>query len=177
MLFYKNSTVFCSRIYLQQILVPRSIFTMFQVFERRHIEGCCDWGGCWAHGVRMAADGLSRQLLKWAVERQKYNVFRGSPSFEPIYTWFNSKSLCLSSCHVPHRWVFFLIEHKIHLGKCTHLLSVDFILNKKRNTKHLILIVFTYLHKILSRWLNSNAQTWITRNLETYFYWGDQIKQ
>lgn len=31
MLFYKNSTVFCSRIYLQQILVPRSIFTIFQV--------------------------------------------------------------------------------------------------------------------------------------------------
>lgn len=51
----------------------------------------------------MAADDLSWQLLKWAVERQKYNVFSGSPSFEPIYTWFNSKSLCLSSCHVPHR--------------------------------------------------------------------------
>lgn len=51
----------------------------------------------------MAADDLSWQLLKWAVERQKYNVFSGSPAFEPIYTWFNSKSLCLSSCHVPHR--------------------------------------------------------------------------
>lgn len=52
----------------------------------------------------MAADDLLWQSLKWTVERKNYKVFSGSPSFEPIYTWFNSKSLYLSSCHVPHRF-------------------------------------------------------------------------